>query len=108
MSALPKIRAVFHRRNTDNALEIQPAAQTPNSPQDANERNLDEKAASVDEAAAAPNKDNIALQDRNDNLQDGVAAVEAVTLNWSKTSLIAVFVKYVTQSTRHSQEYSDC
>ena len=38
----------------------------------------------------------------HDNLQHGVAKVEAVTIAWSKWSLIAVFLKYVLRiSSRH-------
>jgi hypothetical protein len=37
----------------------------------------------------------------HENLQRGVQQVEAVTIAWSKWSLIAVFLKYVVVAPRH-------
>lgn len=96
MTSVSKVRAIFKRRDTDNALELQPSAPAlESSPEHASEPAIDEKTVAVDESARSSSNDGVAPQDRHDNLQHGVEAVEAVTLNWSKASLIAVFIKYV-------------
>ena len=56
----------------------------------------------MESVTVEPDKQDLAIEsvagtasDANRELQRGVQDVESVTLNWSKASLIAVFVKYV-------------
>ena len=51
---------------------------------------------SLDANVAPDEKAQQALESPDDDAQRGVRMVEAVTLTWTKTSLIWVFVKYMT------------
>ena len=61
------------------------------SPADQPAGEKSEKETAVDDAAAVSTDP----EHPDEDLQRGVAQVEAVTLSWSKTTLIAVFIKYV-------------
>ena len=81
----PKLRDALRRTTTDNT-EKSVAVNT----LEVNEKNP------VTDDTTADNSDG-ALQPElpGEELQRGVQEVEAVTLTWSKTMLVAVFFKYV-------------
>ncbi len=80
MAVLSNIKAAFGRG--EDAKAPAPADQP------AGEKT--EKEIAVDEAAVSSDPDH-----PDDDLQRGVQQVEAVTLSWSKATLIGVFIKYV-------------
>lgn len=49
----------------------------------------------VESIVPTESHDDLKSERPTENAQKGVKEVEAVTLTWSKTTLIAVFVKYV-------------
>ena len=82
MTAFSKLRAGFRRTMTTEDASISMERVTVEA----------DKQDPVIESAAA--------SDSTGELQRGVQDVESVTQNWSKASLIAVFVKYVKASRR--------
>jgi hypothetical protein len=78
MAVLPKIRAALRQRTPNSAP-------SPSITEDKEGAAIstNEKDGGIDSQSEFPDED----------LQRGVQAVEAVTLNWSKASLIAVFLK---------------
>lgn len=90
MSGLSKFRAPFRRTPTDNAV---PSVAMTNLEEDKTVREDDKEAARATEGAVPSNSDNEHHLDRpSADLQRGVQDVEAVTLTWTKTTLIAVFI----------------
>ncbi len=75
------------------ALRGAPAEEKHSFPVDADlEGEKGEKGQATDDAAAVDSTDDLRP---TEGLQRGVQQVEAVTLSWSKATLIAVFIKYV-------------
>lgn len=97
MALYPKIRSVFGRRATDDGVDSVPVSTVVDEKRDAdrqdpiiegNEKN------SEDPAIGTTGTDgNVELP--TEDAQRGVHDVEAVTLTWTKTTLVAVFLKYV-------------
>ena len=97
MPAFAKLRAPFRRRGTDDALGT---SALPMNSVEENKTDKDpatvgaDEAAGTDEAATTNddgfNSEEVPARDQ----QFGVQDVEAVTLTWSKATLIAVFLKY--------------
>lgn len=97
MALYPKIRSVFGRRGTDDGVDSVPVSTVVDEKRDAdrqdpiiegNEKN------SEDPAIGTTGTDgNVELP--SEDAQRGVHDVEAVTLTWTKTTLVAVFLKYV-------------
>ena len=72
---------------------------SPNNTTEANgstteEKQLPQKEIDADSVAVSE-KGTTTEEQVSDDVQKGVQAVEAVTLTWSKKTLIAVFIKYV-------------
>ncbi len=75
------------------ALRGAPAEEKHSPPADADvEGEKGEKGQATDDAAAVDSTDDL---HPSEGLQHGVQQIEAVTLSWSKATLIAVFLKYV-------------
>jgi hypothetical protein len=84
MPVRARLRAAFQRRATDDSTaEVPVAATTAGKPE------VSPEAGRGAEDAVANPEDEIPAEDA----QRGVHEVEAVTLTWSKASLIAVFIK---------------
>lgn len=79
-----KLRAATSSQDVTEPLDI-----ASNAPPDIEQAATRSKAGSID--AAADDK----VPRPNEHAQDGVQAIEAMALSWSKYSLIAVFAKYV-------------
>jgi hypothetical protein len=73
-------RSAFRRSSTQESI-TQVAAPTDG----------EKKSEMPTEAGVLPNKEDLEVP--TENLQQGVRNVEAVTLSWTKTMLIAVFAK---------------
>lgn len=99
MALLPKIQSVFGRRATDDGVDSVPVElvdekkdavrQDPIS--EGNEKNREDPAIGTTGTDSNDEQDQLPTQDA----QRGVHDVEAVTLTWTKTTLVAVFLKYV-------------
>lgn len=85
MGKLPNFRNTFRRTTTDDTINN--VATVPAG---------DDKTDPATVEGGPVNKEARDLQEElpGDDLQRGVQDVEAVTLSWSKASLIAVFAKY--------------
>lgn len=98
MSAFAKLRSPFRRTNTNDAVGTS-VAMTETKPDE--EKKKDPATATAtdeaaDDATASNSNDSSPPAELPDeNVQYGVQDVEAVTLTWSKRSLIFVFAKYV-------------
>lgn len=87
MGKLPNFRNTFRRTTTDdtiNQVATAPAEESKTDPTTV-------ESGTADKEAVDPQSEELPGED----LQRGVHDVEAVTLSWSKVSLIAVFIKYV-------------
>ena len=67
------------------------------------EPTIDEEKKEAATAAVVNGSEESQTERPNDDLQRGVEQVEAVTLSWSKASLIFVFLKYVPTPLRVAQ-----
>lgn len=98
MSAFAKLRAPFKRTNTNDALGTS-VAMTEKKPEEENKKDPATATATdeaTDDATASNSNDDSHPEELPDqNVQYGVQDVEAVTLTWSRRSLIFVFAKYV-------------
>lgn len=95
MAGLAKLRTVFHRQNTDPTIELRSPVGAHEATEPGSSYGPSEKATAVNETATDAGNDH-ALSNAHGEISDvqhGVAAVEAVTQNWTKASLIAVFIK---------------
>jgi hypothetical protein len=87
MGKLPSFRSTFRRTTTDDTIN-QVATAT------AEENKTDPT--TVESGPASKEAGDLSSEELpGEDLQRGVQDVEAVTLSWSKASLIAVFIKYV-------------
>lgn len=87
MGKLPNFRNTFRRATTDdtiNQVAMPPTEESKTGP------------ATVESGPASKDAGDPPLELPDEDLQRGVQDVEAVTLSWSRASLIAVFAKYVT------------
>ncbi len=85
MAVFPKLQATFRRTttgNTDNSVAMNTAEEN-------------EKHPATDHTTASNGDEEPQPEHPNEDIQRGVQDVEAVTLTWSKTTLVAVFLKYV-------------
>jgi len=89
MAIIPKLCAGFRRSSPQEDAITTIAVETP-----AGDRKTD--AAAQDGPAEEPEKP---FELPTEDAQKGVQTIEAVTLTWSKPSLIAVFILYVTTAT---------
>ncbi|EXJ73200.1 uncharacterized protein A1O5_02960 [Cladophialophora psammophila CBS 110553] len=85
MAVLPRLRPGFRRTTTDDA-----ESPLPMSSLEANEKNP--AVASAGNATASGSNGQSHAENPDEAAQRGVQDVEAVTLTWSKKSLIAVFI----------------
>lgn len=86
MPVSSRLRSAFRRRATDESITPVAVAETQPSKTDASpESGVQLQATDVKPEDERP----------TENTQRGVQGVEAVTLTWSKRTLIAVFIKYV-------------
>lgn len=86
MGKLPSFRNTFRRTTTNdtiNQVATAPAEENKTGP------------ATVEGGPASKEAGDLQEELPGEDLQRGVQDVEAVTLSWSKASLIAVFAKYV-------------
>lgn len=86
MGKLPSFRNIFHRTTTDdtiNQVAMAPAEENKTDP------------TNVESGPTSKEAGDLQAELPGEDLQRGVQDVEAVTLSWSKASLIAVFIKYV-------------
>lgn len=86
MGKLPSLRNTFRRATTDdtiNQVAMAPAQENKTDP------------ATVESGPESKEGGDLQPELPGEDLQRGVQDVEAVTLSWSKASLIAVFLKYV-------------
>lgn len=88
MAAFPKPRFGFGRTTTND--EVTPVAMTT-----VEGDKKDPAIGSPDDTAADQSNEKPPLELPSQDAQRGVQNVEAVTLTWSKNSLIAVFILYV-------------
>lgn len=89
MALLSSVKAAFHRPSTEEKHSA-PAVV------DAHSERTDKDGVANDAAAVNDGRDGGSESDHPaDNLQRGVQEVEAVTMTWSKATLIGVFCKYV-------------
>lgn len=91
MAVLHRFRTALRRTSPDDA-DADPVVTT------SAEENKKDPA--TDGAAVVNSSDDSQPERPSEDLQRGVQRVEAVTLSWSKASLIAVFVKYVPPPTQ--------
>ncbi|EGY17071.1 siderophore iron transporter mirB [Verticillium dahliae VdLs.17] len=82
MPTLPKIRLGLGRQQVDDVIVPAAAEGTPDDAKLGAENVANETGAQVDEKPVLP----------SENVQHGVQSVQAVTLTWSKRSLVAVFI----------------
>ncbi|KAL9945916.1 hypothetical protein D7B24_005225 [Verticillium nonalfalfae] len=82
MPTLPKIRLGLGRQQVDDAIVPAAAERATDDAKLGAENVANETGAQVDEKPVLP----------SENVQHGVQSVQAVTLTWSKRSLVAVFV----------------
>lgn len=100
MVSLTKFRPGFRRTTTDASSPVAVSELTDNNKKTAEESHAPPRNAEASEIQAEADAENISdskladLQPAED-AQRGVQMVEAVTLTWSKQSLIAVFILYV-------------
>ncbi|EED13781.1 MFS siderophore iron transporter, putative [Talaromyces stipitatus ATCC 10500] len=83
MGKLPNIQATFRRATTDDTINQASMTTTDESKTDPT---------TVDNAAANKEAGELQTEVPGENLQHGVKSVEAITLSWSKASLIAIFI----------------
>lgn len=100
MSSFAKLRAPFRRRATDDALGTSSVPMTPVERDQKDQKDpatvgTDEATATSDEAIANNDDGVRSAEIPSEDQQWGVQDVEAVTLTWSKATLIAVFCKCV-------------
>ena len=86
MGKLPNFRNTFRRTTTDDTIN-----QVATAPVEENKTDP----ATVETGPASKETGDLQEELPGEDLQRGVQDVEAVTLSWSKASLIAVFAKYV-------------
>lgn len=86
MGKLPSFRNTFRRTTTDDTIN-----QVATAPAEENKTDP----ATVESGPASKEAGDLQEELPGEDLQRGVQDVEAVTLSWSKASLIAVFAKYV-------------
>jgi hypothetical protein len=86
MGKLPSFRNTFRRTTTDDTIN-----QVATAPVEENKTDP----ATVETGPASKETGDLQEELPGEDLQRGVQDVEAVTLSWSKASLIAVFAKYV-------------
>lgn len=100
MALYPKIRSVFGRRATDDGVDSV-AVDTVDEKKDGgrqdpiiegNEKNSEDPAIGT---TGTDSNDELQQELPAQDAQRGVHDVEAVTLTWTKTTLVAVFLKYV-------------
>lgn len=82
---LYKLRAALRPSQIDNTVTSIPV----------NTVEVNEKNPATDDATAGNSNDTRHPDLPSEELQRGVQTVEAVTLTWTKTTLVAVFMKYV-------------
>ncbi|OBT58447.1 hypothetical protein VE04_01726 [Pseudogymnoascus sp. 24MN13] len=97
MALLPKIQSVFGRRATDDGVDSVPvelvdekkdAVRQDHPISEGNEKNREDPAIGTTGTDSNDEQDQLPTQDA----QRGVHDVEAVTLTWTKTTLVAVFL----------------
>lgn len=76
-----RFRSAFRRSSTQESITQVPVV-----------ADGEQKSEIPTETVAVPNKENPEVP--TEDVQQGVKEVEAVTLSWTRTMLIAVFVKY--------------
>lgn len=86
MAVFPKLRDAFRRTATDDDAVTPVAVSMVED---------NEKGPVTDDTAASNGSDEPQAELPSEDAQRGVKEVEAVTLTWSKKTLIAVFLKYV-------------
>lgn len=86
MGKLPSFRNTFRRTTTDDTIN-----QVATAPVEENKTDP----ATVETGPASKETRDLQEELPGEDLQRGVQDVEAVTLSWSKASLVAVFAKYV-------------
>lgn len=88
MAVFPKSRPGFRRATTDDA--------GPSVPLDSTlaENRKDPAVVSATDATASNDNDEPPSELPSEDVQGGVQNIEAVTLTWSKKSLVAVFILY--------------
>ena len=98
MAVFPKFRPGFRRTTTDNA--------SPSVPQDITlaENSKDPAVVYSTDAPAGNDNDEAPSELPSEDVQGGVQNIEAVTLTWSKKSLVAVFILYDLTFTAHQSE----
>lgn len=85
MGKLPNLRGTFRRTTTDdtvNQVSITTAEDSKTDP------------VNVEDGPAGKDAAELQSEVPGEDLQHGVQDVEAITLSWSKASLIAIFLKY--------------
>lgn len=80
-----KLRAALRRTPTDNTVTSVAV----------NTVEVNEKNPATDDTTAGNSSDEPQLELPSKDLQRGVQDVEAVTLTWTKSALVAVFLKYI-------------
>lgn len=101
MALLPKIRSVFGRRASDDGVDSVAVSTVVDEKNEANRQDPivegNEKNSQDPAIGTTGTDSNDELQGElpTQDAQRGVHDVEAVTLTWTKTTLVAVFLKYV-------------
>lgn len=81
-----RVRTVFSRVSTDQVASL--SAQQPNP------ENEEKTPDTTENLSSDVMNEGLKYEVPTEGLQHGVSDAEAVTLTWSKTTLIAVFIKY--------------